>query len=290
MQARNREQTWARTGTTSDLRHEQEQGDHQWLWGTTPDRKVRSQWFECFLYCRWCWDLSRLPVLCYLQLGTVLPSWILWRKFCETSNSTAKSTIYRTFALNKILTKTSVWPSVHVFCGCSKLLESLRKELSLGAGKWHSLQANFTQCLLSTHPHRVQVLVTHLRARRFWIYLEIQVSELLSRLRRAAKAATSSAQMSTMQGAGIYPTPFVLPSSWSDPYSQISRQNYHTPFLHTGVFRGPAGIQMESSKHGPLVQANWTCQRTALASGRHLAHCGSSRGTPPTHSPLHQGL
>lgn len=119
-----------------------------------------------------------------------------------------------------------MWLSVHVFCGCSKLLESLRKELSLSAGKWHSLQAGFTQCLLSTHPHQVQVPVTHLRAKRFWIYLEIQVSELLSRLQRAAKAATSSAQLSTMQGPGIYPTPFVLPSSWSDPHSQISRQNY----------------------------------------------------------------
>lgn len=155
-------QTWARTGGPPVTL-----GDHWWPQADTPDRKAGSQWFECLLYCRWCWVLSRLPVLCYLQLGTVLPSWILWRKFCETSDSTAKSVIYRPSALNKILTKTSVWLSVHVFCGCSKLLKSLRKELSLSAGKRRSLQAGFTQCLLNTHPHRVQVPMTHLRARRF---------------------------------------------------------------------------------------------------------------------------
>lgn len=138
---------------------------------------------------------------------------------------------------------------MHVFCGCSKLLESLRKELSLGAGKWCSLQAGFTQRLLSTHPHRVQVPVTHLRAmraRRFWTSNNSVKFTLKSRSQSSSadfsglqRLRPAQPSLSTTQGPGIYPTPFVLPSACSDPYSQISRrQNYHTPFPYAGVFRG----------------------------------------------------
>lgn len=125
------------------------------------------------------------------------------------------------------------------------------------------------------------------------VYLEIQVSELLSRLQQAAKAATSSAQLSTMQGPGIYPNPFVLPSGWSDPYSQISRQNYHTPFPYARVFRGPAGIQKAWAPRSgqPNMPEDSPSQRVTPGS---LWSDGitspSSRGTPPTHSLLHQGL
>lgn len=88
-------------------------------------------------------------------------------------------------------------------------------------------------------PHQVQVPVTHPRARHFWTSKNSvssspwnQRSQSSSadfiRLQRLRPAQPS---LSTMQDPGIYPTHFVRPSGWSDPYSQISRrQNYHTPF------------------------------------------------------------
>lgn len=150
-------------------------------------------------------------LFCYLQFGTVLPSWILWKKFCETSNSTGKSIICRPSALNKILTKTSVWLSVHMFSGCSKLLESLGKELSLGAGKWRSLQAGFTLHLLIRYKcpwHTWGPGVSGLLKIACKFTLKSKVSELLSRLRRAAKTATSSAQL--VYHAGSWHKPYPL--------------------------------------------------------------------------------
>lgn len=89
-------------------------------------------------------------------------------------------------------------------------------------------------------PHQVQVPVTHLRARRFWTSKNSVSSSPWNQRSQSSSADFVGLQrlrpaqpsLSTMQGPGINPTLFVLPSSWSDPYSQISRrQNYHTPLF-----------------------------------------------------------